>query len=243
MLVRSIIGKIFNHSIEFVFPKICVICKNKINQNNISNYTNFCCKYCFNSFRMADEHDNIEKILMEDLKDDMAISNAFSLFSAKNTDEVSVMELIYKLKYEGLTQIGIELGELLGKLLFDYNMIDYDLVIPVPIHKARRRERGYNQSEFIAKGVNNIIKSNVYNNLLYRRHYTITQTKLSKEERAKNLKNVFFVKFDERNNISGKKILLVDDVLTSGYTLNNCAIALLENKVRQVDIVTIVHKE
>ena len=110
--------------------------------------------------------------------------------------------------------------------------------MPIPLHKTKFKERGYNQSEFIAKGINNILKKKERFDIVRRTKYTKSQALLSPEERKTNVKNVFEI--DEVYKISDKIILLVDDVLTTGSTINNCALALLEKGAKRVDAATLL---
>ena len=140
------------------------------------------------------------------------------------------MDLIYGLKYTGIYQIGLELGYLLGKQIKSNR---YDIISPVPIHSARKRERGFNQSEAIVEGIIKVKDIHFEKSLLKRKKYTQTQTMLSAEERKRNVSKVFSI--NDKIDINNKRILLVDDVLTTGSTLNNCATELLKNGARRVD--------
>lgn len=108
----------------------------------------------------------------------------------------------------------------------------------MPIHKAKRRHRGYNQSDYIAIGINKILQKTVAPNLLIRLKHTPSQTLLDVTERMKNVKSVFEV--NPKYDVYNKNILLVDDVLTTGSTLNNCAQTLLYSHARRVDIATLL---
>lgn len=223
---------------DFLFPKICLSCRNKL-ERKIDISSEFCCQKCLNSFEIAPSTEEIENGLITFFQDSLAISRAIALYASHSEDEnIAIMRLIYKLKYGGFTKIGTEFGRKLAEVLEKNKMLDYDLIIPVPIHKARRRERGYNQSDFIANSVGEVIRKPVAYNIIERKIYTTTQTKLSLENRRKNIQNVFQLK--NKSNVQGMKILLIDDVLTTGSTINSCATVLLENKAKQVDVATIV---
>lgn len=225
---------------NFLFPKVCLICRNKITSKNTSLISDFCCLNCYNSLKLAE---STEKLLNSVLRafeepDLFAISNVASLYSISENKEMAVIRLIYGLKYSGYTKIGVEFGRILGKLLVNYNMWNYDYIVPVPIHKAKRRERGFNQTDFIAKGVSDIINIPVEPGLLQKKTYTQTQTQLTAKQRRVNIKNTFMP--SARYNLLNKKILLIDDVLTTGSTLNECATVLLEAQASFVDVATII---
>ena len=241
-----------NYFFDFFFPKICLFCKDRIvlehleNDSNISSIftskinnksTEYFCGNCKAKIEFAPPKDEIISNLVTSFpQNQLAISNAVSLFSS--SEEIPAFELIYKLKYQGFTKIGVEYGTWLGKILADYNLKQYDFIVPVPIHKIKKRERGYNQSDFIARGVNKIIQVPIAYDLLIRIKHTKSQTQLNSVERKTNLLNVFRV--NDAYDLRGKKILLIDDVLTTGSTVNNCALALLEGSASLVDVATLL---
>lgn len=161
-------------------------------------------------------------------KDELSIFKLIALFRLKESEEI--MELIYGLKYSGVYKIGLELGMLLGKQIKSNR---YDYICPVPIHSARKRERGFNQSVSIIKGILKVKEFDLIEDLLVRNKYTQTQTLLDSNQRKENVRKVFSVK--KNIDLTNKRILVIDDVLTTGNTLNNCATSLLNNGARRVD--------
>ena len=135
-------------------------------------------------------------------------------------------QLLHKLKYNGHKDIGVSLGKQLGHVLAQsklYANIDY--VVPVPLHKRKLRIRGYNQAEVIAQGVCQAYNAPLLTNLLVRTEFTQTQTQKNREERAQNVAQAFWVNPSE--TLTQKHILLIDDVVTTGATLEACANKLL----------------
>ena len=133
-----------------------------------------------------------------------------------------VQHLIHQLKYKGNKEAGAFLGQQLGETIKDaplFQGIDY--LIPVPLHPKRERKRGYNQSLMIARGISEVTGIAIGDKYLVRAVNTATQTKKSSEERFKNVKDIFEVRFADE--LKGKHVLLVDDVLTTGATLESCA--------------------
>lgn len=133
-----------------------------------------------------------------------------------------VQHLIHELKYKNNPEAGVFLGQELGKTIKDaplFQGIDY--LIPVPLHPRREKQRGYNQSLLIAQGINEVTGIPIGDKYLIRAIYTTTQTKKSADERHKNVKDIFEVRFPEE--LEGKHVLLIDDVLTTGATLESCA--------------------
>ena len=139
--------------------------------------------------------------------------------------EGKVQHLIHELKYKGNGEAGVFLGQELGKSIKEaprFKGIDY--LIPVPLHPKRERKRGYNQSMMIVQGISEVTGIPVGDTFLVRSVNTATQTRKSKEERWQNVKDIFDVKHPER--LEGKYVLLIDDVLTTGATLEACALKL-----------------
>ena len=132
------------------------------------------------------------------------------------------------MKYENNFRVGETLGQLLGdKLLNEMPIRNLDLIIPVPLHHLKKSERGYNQSFYISKGVNSKLKLVLDKRSVKRIKYTKTQTSMNMKEREKNISGAFKVK--SITNISGKNILIIDDVITSGNTVSEFGKTLKEN--------------
>ncbi len=222
---------------DFVAPRYCEVCKDYLEPNE--NRYDFICDRCYNALPLAPEPEAVFNKLVEFFdKDDLALSGACALFSIK--EEHSYMDLIYALKYYGIKRIGVKLGENLGRALESYGKTDFDAVIPVPIHPARRRERGFNQALEIAKGAAEVLSAPVENNIIIRRKYSKSQTTLTVDERRKNVARVFALgKGGEK--LDGGKFLLVDDVLTTGSTLNACATVLMTGGAEEAGAAALVN--
>ena len=146
-----------------------------------------------------------------------------------------VQNLLHELKYNNHPEIGIKLGKILAGSLRQNNVgSDIDLIIPVPLHKNRLRVRGYNQSTMISKGISDVLNAPLEDTAMIRLSATKTQTKKSKIDRWENVSQVFQVEKPER--IYGKRILLVDDVITTGSTLEACAQKLLAAGASEISI-------
>ncbi|MBC8320202.1 MAG: ComF family protein [Bacteroidetes bacterium] len=154
----------------------------------------------------------------------------------------NVQNLIHQLKYRGNTETGRHLGELLGKDLKKSNLFNnIDLIIPVPLHPKKLHKRGFNQSEVIAEGIGYAMDVPVNADELQRTEHTETQTKKTRYTRWENVKGKFRVVNPE--NLAGKNILLIDDVLTTGATLESCAQTLLEVPKTIVSIATLAYAQ
>ena len=133
-----------------------------------------------------------------------------------------VQHLIHQLKYKGNKEAGVFLGQQLGESIKDAPLFQgIDVIIPVPLHPKRERKRGYNQALVIAQGISEVTGLPVATKNLLRAVYNETQTRKSAEERYHNVQGIFEVRCADE--LKGKHVLLVDDVLTTGATLESCA--------------------
>lgn len=173
-----------------------------------------------------------DRLLAEYESDQLAISKVTSLFKIK--DNTNVLNPIHLFKYTGITQIGEEFGLMLSKLI---DSKDYDILIPIPIHHARRRERGFNQSDVLANSISRETALPVVTNSIVRKKYTYSQAKLDKNDRKNNMVNKFELIDDK--SIYDKRILLIDDVITTASTANFCAELLMKGGARRVDLAVI----
>ncbi len=152
--------------------------------------------------------------------------------------ETIIMDAIHKFKYGRNITIGNSLGSCMADFSFpDFDYSKYSLLIPVPLHIKRLRERGFNQSLLLAQKLGKKYRLPVSFSLLKRRKFTLTQTGLNKKERGKNIKGAFAVL--DRQKVSGKNIILIDDVYTTGATINECAKVLLKAGAEQVAVLTL----
>ncbi|MFD1601425.1 ComF family protein [Flavobacterium artemisiae] len=149
-----------------------------------------------------------------------------------------VQELIHNLKYKGHEEIGTVLGSWQAEELKELQLeIPFDVVIPVPLHKRKLRERGYNQVSHFGKAIASELTISFNEKILIRKVYSKTQSKKNLLGRSENIERIFDVDFDEADH--NKHYLLVDDVLTTGSTLEACSRALLKIPGAKISIVCI----
>jgi ComF family protein len=152
--------------------------------------------------------------------------------------EAVLLDVIHIFKYKGK----ITTGEVLGKIMADhaypdFSIADYSLIIPVPLHPKRLRERGFNQAVILAREISNRF-SIPLDFLTLRRHvFTEPQVNLGKDRRTANVRGAFVVK--DGKKIQGQKIILVDDVYTTGSTVKECAGALMKHGAQEVAVLTL----
>jgi ComF family protein len=155
-------------------------------------------------------------------------------FSFYNRDS-RIRKLIHNLKYKGIEEIGFELGKIYGESLSRSNFLSgIDIIIPVPLHPSKKRARGFNQSEIISDGISSATGITVDRESLRRITVTETQTRRSRFERWVNVEGIFSVK--DPSCLAGKHILLIDDVITTGSTLESCTNELLKSEGAKVSV-------
>jgi ComF family protein len=139
-----------------------------------------------------------------------------------------VQKLVHALKYRGMTEVGRTIGERYGRELMSSPYYkDIELIIPVPLHPRKKKKRGYNQSEIFSQGLAKGMGLPVDNKQLLRQIASGTQTRKSRYSRWKNVEGIFSL--NRPMALKGKNILLVDDVITTGATIEACAIALQQS--------------
>jgi ComF family protein len=149
-----------------------------------------------------------------------------------------IRNLIHNLKYKGIREIGYELGKIYGLSLKSSGFTDdIDIIIPVPLHPEKIHARGFNQSEIISSGISEVTGVPVNTGSLYRLRVSATQTKRSRYDRWINVEGIFSVVDQEQ--IREKHVLLVDDVITTGSTIESCANELLKTEGVKVSAVAL----
>lgn len=208
-------------ALNFIFPQACGFC------GEITN--SYLCEYC-NEYLKQRQMNKIQKY------DDKFFDEHLWIYEYK--DEVREKIIDYKFNnksylYRTFLQI----------ILSTENVCNYikkfDILIPVPIHKKRAKKRGYNQSELIAKGIAKNIKSiQLQTNIIEKVKNIKPQSTLSKDMRIENVKNAYRLKKCDIC-LKNKNILLIDDVFTTGSTVNECAKILLQTECNKVSIITL----
>lgn len=201
-----------------LYPNLCPACDSPLIENQRL------CFECQRKLPITDFHLQEENEVTEKFYGRIPIEFGSALL--RFTKSGRVQELIHRLKYGGNAEIGIHLGRMYGEILKENSVFEnIDLIIPVPLHFKKEKQRGYNQSDMIAQGMAQTMFCPWQENILIRTEYTTSQTKKSSFDRFENVKNAF--KVTKPNMLKHKHILLVDDVLTTGATLEACALNLL----------------
>lgn len=221
----------FKDFFDLVFPRNCELCG-----RNLFDFETGFCKICIGLLPKTSYHIMpYENDLTDKIKGLSKVGMAMSFL--RFTKEGESQKILHLLKYRNKPEIGLKLGRLYARELSEAGLSgSWDTIIPVPLHALKLQRRGYNQSEEFAKGISEGLNLPV-NNFLERRKFTETQTKKSRIQRMENVEEVFTLV--PNTSISGLRILLVDDVITTGATLCSCANVLLANGAKTVDLATI----
>lgn len=224
---------LFSDTIHLFYPHVCTGCG-----SDLVSVHNLLCLNCIETLpqtKFAKHAANpIEKIFWGRLP--LAAAHSEFYFSKESL----IQHLIHQLKYKNNQQIGFYLGQCMGKSLLESNRFNkLDAIIPLPLYPDKQRKRGYNQAAVIANGVSEILNIPVINNCIIRQKQTATQTKKHRTERWQNVSDSFAI--NNKNTLTGKNLLLVDDVITTGATLEACGTIMLSIENVIVSIATLAH--
>jgi ComF family protein len=205
---------LFRSIIDVVYPPLCLSCQALLDRGQ-----EFICPDCWGSIATVTAEFSLfmetrDKLLTSGVIDDLVSIYVFE-------KEGAFQVIVHQLKYGGIQALGLELGKRLGRA-FRERSIQADAIVPVPLHRTKQRERGYNQAELIARGIAFVTNIPVRSDLIRRRKYTETQTHLSLVERQANMENAFEMVPGKTDSVRGKYFVIVDDVVTTGSTIVSC---------------------
>ncbi len=217
--------------ISLFYPRYCRGCYNSLVKGE-----DLICTQCLLEMPKSYYHLQHDNPFFQKFRGRLPVKNVMALF--KFVKESKVQHVLHALKYKQQPELGEMLGRVYGKDLFEAAFSEsFDLIVPVPLHISRRRIRGYNQSEKFGKGLSQILDVPCDDTYMTRAARTETQTHKSKLSRWENVSRIFQVV--DPSTISDRRILLVDDVVTTGATLEACGQALLSAGCRELSIACI----
>lgn len=213
------------------YPQLCAGCGNELPENNVL------CLRCADHLPFTNFHlhanNPVEKIFWGRVAITAASSHLYF------TKDSLIQSLLHKLKYHGRKEIGIYFGKKMGTSFLQSNRFNrIDIIVPVPLHPKKEKLRGYNQATVIGEGISEVMHLPLVN-ALERTGITETQTHKNRIERWNNISGKFLPRNPDA--IVGKHILLVDDVVTTGATLESCANQLLQLEGVRVSIATVAY--
>lgn len=217
--------------LNLLFPNCCLVCNGPVSREE-----NYICLDCLAGLPRTNFHlqrnNSTEQIFWGQIPIERGTS---FVYYHKGSD---FNKIVYSLKYGKSKEIGDIMGKIIASEIKNSGFFEsIDLIIPIPLHKRKEKERGYNQSEWIAKGISEISGIPVRNDLLIRKIHNPTQTKKTPFERWENVKNIFELSTQE--NLDEKHILLVDDVLTTGSTLLSASQIICQAYKTKISILTL----
>lgn len=230
------LSRLTEYPIDFYrlfFPKICGGCDIALAKGE-----HHLCLHCRTELPFTN-FENIKDNPVEKLfHGRVNIEFATSLFFFSQTERVQ--NILHNIKYNEQKELAIFIGKIFGERLQNNSYLNsVNTIIPVPLHPQKEHLRGYNQSALFAEGINEVLNLDIQENNLVRIVNTSTQTKKSRLERIDNMDKAFALK--EPEQLNNKHVLLIDDVLTTGATLEACAQSLKEQANCKVSIATIAY--
>ena len=219
----------FESIINLFFPKVCSGCSSFLLSNE-----NVICTVCRHDIPLTNHHLNPENDAFKKFYGRIPVVHASALFYFHKKG--IVQELIHNLKYKGHEEIGAILGEWYAEDLKNIDSLQsVDEIIPVPLHRKKLKERGYNQVTAFGKALSSGLNIDYNDSLLIRNVYSKTQSKKNLLGRTEGIETIFDVSFTEKDH--DKHFLLIDDVITTGATLEACSRALLKIPNAKISIV------
>ncbi len=237
-----IIDDVLRHITDIVFPPQCISCAAILQpitekvfcsacREKIKFLTGSICPICGITFFDSPSASHLCGNCMEN-------KTYFSCARAVVSYETIILNTIHRFKYGNNISVGARLASFMADFSFpDVDFTGYSLIIPVPLHIKRLRQRGFNQSLILARALAKKWQIPVNFSLLKRHKFTLTQTGLNKTERKQNIKGAFEV--SDKKKIAGKNVILVDDVYTTGATINECAKILTKAGAQKVTVLTL----
>ena len=207
--------------LDLISPRLCVICGHRLSVTEEV----ICSKCNLHLPRTFFQQDPYENVMAKLFWGQIPVERATALFYFEAHAETA--NIIYELKYKNHPEIGEVMGRMMAKELQPSGFFDgIDAIVPVPLAKKRQRQRGYNQSVEIARGVSAITQLPIYNKVVRRTVFEGSQTNKGRWERNENVEKVFQLADDD--NMDGKHLLIIDDVVTTGATVIACAKELVK---------------
>ena len=217
--------------VSLIYPRNCAGCERSLGKGE-----DLLCTICKFEIPKTGHQQNVQNIFMQKLYGRIKVEYAIAYLHFHK--EGITQHVLHNFKYRSQPEIGEKLGEWFGSDLINSGFNGtWDLVIPIPLHRSKEKKRGYNQSNYFAAGLGKTLKIPHSYDTVIRPKKSETQTHKSKQERWENVEGIF--KVQKPKFIAGKHILLVDDVVTTGATLESCGHTLMEAGISKLSVATL----
>lgn len=226
---KILLREMLNDFVSLFYPNVCLGCSGIL----LSSEQLLCTK-CLSDLPYVDHADSEEYLKKVRFGGRLPLTHATALLTYSKKSKAQ--RILQSLKYKHHPELGYRLGRLIAERQLKWWHDTIDLAIPVPLHEKRRSERGYNQSMMVAQGIAEVLGVPCAE-LLKRVKETGTQTKKNRFLRWFNVSNAFYI--DETNVVRGKRVLLVDDVITTGATIEACGQQLISAGCAELSLVCI----
>lgn len=231
----SFVTNLFRPLYHLFFPRCCVVCGNRLAES-----VEGICVGCNINLPRTNYHNKKDNYIERMFWGKMPIERASSYFIYSKGGDYR--QILYQLKYNGRKDLGCIMGRMMSEELYSSGFFDgVDVIIPVPLHYGKQKLRGYNQSEFIARGISKVTHIPVDATSVIRHKHTDTQTRKSVIERWDNVNGIFHL--HNPATFHNKHILIVDDVLTTGSTITACADAFAGVDGIRISVLTLAMAE
>ncbi len=228
MKVKNQLHVFGNALLDIFYPNQCQICAIDLTLNE--KHVCLSCSYDLPYIvQNKNELQQLEKLFWGRVD----VENVFSLLNYQKGNQTQ--KILHQLKYQGKTKLGNYFGEVLGSVI--PQNLEIDAILPIPLHPKKEKIRGFNQSKLIADGIGKEISAPVNIKWLKRNSFNDSQTKFTKYDRWDNVRKIFSI--TNPSKLKGKHVLLVDDVLTTGATIESCVAELLKIENCSVSIATL----
>ena len=214
-----------------VFPRVCPLCGNILQDKE-----KWICLQCLGDLPGTGFRDPEDNPAARIFWGRIPFSGVISFLYYEKGNKTS--RLIREIKYRGNKELGYEMGQYFGRRITGmWPFAGVDLVVPVPLHRRKKRMRGFNQSEWVARGFADALGKPLDHTNLYRKIFNPTQTRKNRYQRWENVEGIFGLR--DPSLFSGKHLLLVDDVITTGATLEACSSAILSLAGARISIASL----
>jgi ComF family protein len=232
--MKKILGHL-EDLLALFFPELCAACGKNLFKNE-----RIICTSCIYHLPQTNFHEDPNNKMARQLWGRFPFVQTIAFLYFRKGSRIQNM--MHRLKYRNSPETGVRLGELYAHELKRSTIFKKsDIIMPIPLHPVKLKTRGYNQSECIAQGLSTILEIPINTTNLVRLENTATQTKKSRYARYENLVSAFHI--NDKSELINKHIMLIDDVMTTGATLEACSLLLKEIQGVEISICTIAYAE